>query len=62
MCQTNSNNFGFNRLSKWKSYKKQSVCLDLREASLQINERIGFFSDSKALRYIIMKLIVKTFL
>ena len=49
MCQTNSNNFGFNRLSKWKSYEKQSVCLDLREASLQINDRIEFFSDIKAI-------------
>ena len=40
MCQTNSNNFGFNRISKWKKYKKQSVCIDLREASLQINKKI----------------------
>lgn len=46
MCQTNSNNFGFNRLSKWKSKKKRSVCLDLREASLQINHRIRGCSDS----------------
>ncbi len=42
MCQTNSNNFGFNRISKWKSYKKKSVCVDLREASLQVNKRIHF--------------------
>jgi hypothetical protein len=41
MCQTNSNNFGFNRISKWKKYAKKSVCLDLREASLQINKRIS---------------------
>jgi bifunctional ADP-heptose synthase (sugar kinase/adenylyltransferase) len=46
MCQTNSNNFGFNRLSKWKSKTKRSVCLDLREASLQINHRISDCSDS----------------
>ena len=46
MCQTNSNNFGFNRLSKWKGKQKRSVCLDLREASLQINHRISDCSDS----------------
>jgi bifunctional ADP-heptose synthase (sugar kinase/adenylyltransferase) len=40
MCQTNSNNFGFNRISKWKNHKKKSACIDLREASLQINKRI----------------------
>jgi bifunctional ADP-heptose synthase (sugar kinase/adenylyltransferase) len=40
MCQTNSNNFGFNRISKWKKYKKKSACIDLREASLQVNKRI----------------------
>jgi bifunctional ADP-heptose synthase (sugar kinase/adenylyltransferase) len=45
MCQTNSNNFGFNRLSKWKNFKKKSVCLDLREASLQINRRISKLTD-----------------
>jgi len=41
MCQTNSNNFGFNRISKWKKYTKHSTCIDLREASLQINKRIS---------------------
>lgn len=41
MCQTNSNNFGFNRISKWKKNKKQSACIDLREASLQVNNRIA---------------------
>jgi bifunctional ADP-heptose synthase (sugar kinase/adenylyltransferase) len=41
MCQTNSNNFGFNRISKWKNKKKKSACIDLREASLQINRRIS---------------------
>jgi bifunctional ADP-heptose synthase (sugar kinase/adenylyltransferase) len=44
MCQTNSNNFGFNRISKWKNYKKRSVCIDLREASLQMNRK-GKFTD-----------------
>ncbi len=38
MTQTNSNNFGFNRVSKWKNYKKLMTCLDLREASLQMNK------------------------
>ena len=41
MCQTNSNNFGFNRISKWKNRTKKSTCIDLREASLQINKRIS---------------------
>ena len=45
MCQTNSHNFGFNRLSKWKNKKKKSVCIDLREASLQINHRIAECTD-----------------
>lgn len=49
MCQTNSNNFGFNRLSKWKNHHKQSICLDLREASLQVNERFENCSDEKAI-------------
>ena len=44
MCQTNSNNFGFNRISKWKNYKKKSVCIDLREASLQMNRNAKFTS------------------
>lgn len=42
MCQTNSNNFGFNRISKWKTHKKKAVCIDKREASLQINQRLDF--------------------
>lgn len=42
MCQTNSNNFGFNRISKWKNYKKKTVCIDLREASLQMNKKASF--------------------
>jgi bifunctional ADP-heptose synthase (sugar kinase/adenylyltransferase) len=42
MCQTNSNNFGFNRISKWKQKKKKSVCIDLREASLQLNKKLPF--------------------
>lgn len=49
MCQTNSNNFGFNRLSKWKSFKKRGVCVDLREASLQINRKIEKCTDQDAL-------------
>ncbi len=40
MCQTNSNNYGFNRISKWKNKRKKSACIDLREASLQVNKRI----------------------
>jgi len=47
MCQTNSNNFGFNRVSKWKSYKKASVCIDLREASLQLNKKLNFQNQSE---------------
>lgn len=46
MCQTNSHNFGFNRISKWKSKKKKSICIDLREASLQINHRIAECTDN----------------
>jgi bifunctional ADP-heptose synthase (sugar kinase/adenylyltransferase) len=46
MCQTNSHNFGFNRISKWKANRKRSVCIDLREASLQINRRISDCSDA----------------
>lgn len=42
MCQTNSNNFGFNRVSKWKKFRKKSVCIDLREASLQMNKKAHF--------------------
>jgi bifunctional ADP-heptose synthase (sugar kinase/adenylyltransferase) len=38
MCQTNSSNYGFNRVSKWKHLKKELVCIDKREASLQINK------------------------
>lgn len=45
MCQTNSHNFGFNRISKWKQNQKNSICIDLREASLQINHRIKDCSD-----------------
>ncbi|MFK8013687.1 MAG: PfkB family carbohydrate kinase [Marinicellaceae bacterium] len=49
MCQTNSYNFGFNRLSKWKSFQKQSVSLDLREASLQINKKMKNCSSQEAI-------------
>lgn len=45
MCQTNSHNFGFNRISKWKTRKKKSICIDLREASLQINHEIRECTD-----------------
>ena len=38
MAQTNSNNFGFNRVSKWKHHRKLMTCIDLREASLQMNK------------------------
>jgi bifunctional ADP-heptose synthase (sugar kinase/adenylyltransferase) len=40
MCQTNSNNFGFNRISKWKNVAKKSICIDIREASLQMNRKV----------------------
>jgi sugar/nucleoside kinase (ribokinase family) len=46
MTQTNSNNFGFNRMSKWKNKRKRSVTLDLREASLQMNRQIKGNSDT----------------
>ncbi len=49
MCQTNSNNFGFNRISKWKSKRKKSACIDLREASLQVNKRISNPSEKNIL-------------
>jgi len=39
MAQTNSNNFGYNRMSKWKKHSKRGACLDMREASLQVNRR-----------------------
>lgn len=42
MTQTNSNNFGYNRMSKWKDFKKKSACMDLREASLQVNSKTDF--------------------
>lgn len=48
MCQTNSNNFGFNRVSKWKNYRKKSVCLDLREASLHMNRKFKQCTDDDA--------------
>jgi bifunctional ADP-heptose synthase (sugar kinase/adenylyltransferase) len=42
MCQTNSNNFGYNRISKWKNLYKKAICIDLREASLQLNKKAKF--------------------
>ena len=47
MCQTNSNNFGFNRISKWRNHRKKSACIDLREASLQVNKRISKPGDKE---------------
>jgi bifunctional ADP-heptose synthase (sugar kinase/adenylyltransferase) len=49
MTQTNSNNFGFNRMSKWKKNRKKSVTLDLREASLQMNRAIRGSVDADIL-------------
>jgi bifunctional ADP-heptose synthase (sugar kinase/adenylyltransferase) len=49
MCQTNSNNFGFNRISKWRGQRKKSACIDLREASLQVNKRISNPTDKDIL-------------
>jgi bifunctional ADP-heptose synthase (sugar kinase/adenylyltransferase) len=49
MCQTNSNNFGFNRISKWKNMRKKSACIDLREASLQVNKKISKPSEKDIL-------------
>jgi len=46
MTQTNSNNFGYNRMSKWKEFKKKSACMDLREASLQVNKKTDFSERS----------------
>ncbi len=48
MTQTNSNNFGYNRMSKWKGFSKESACMDLREASLQLNEKTDF-SEKEAM-------------
>ena len=42
--QTNFENYGFNRVSKRKHLKKELVCIDKREASLQINTN---FNDLK---------------
>lgn len=47
MTQTNSNNFGFNRVSKWKNKRKLMTCLDLREASLQMNKH--YYSADEAM-------------
>ena len=46
MCQTNSNNFGFNRVSKWNHKNKKSVCIDKREASLQLNKNVDFLDHT----------------
>lgn len=47
MAQTNSNNFGFNRISKWKKFRKVMTCMDLREASLQMNRRYKKMTDEE---------------
>jgi bifunctional ADP-heptose synthase (sugar kinase/adenylyltransferase) len=46
MAQTNSNNFGYNRISKWKDKNKKSICIDAREASLQINRKTNFSKET----------------
>lgn len=48
MCQTNSANYGFNRVSKWKHLKKELVCIDKREASLQINTNFNELKNNYA--------------
>jgi bifunctional ADP-heptose synthase (sugar kinase/adenylyltransferase) len=50
MAQTNSNNFGFNRVSKWQAYHKKMICMDLREASLQMNKRFKSITDEELMR------------
>jgi len=47
MCQTNSNNYGFNRISKWKNFNKKCICLDKREASLQLNKMLKNISEEQ---------------
>mgnify|MGYP000960636551 CR=1 FL=1 len=49
MCQTNSNNYGFNRVSKWRQHRKKSITIDKREGSLQINKRADFKTDEEIL-------------
>ncbi len=51
MTQTNSNNFGYNRMSKWKKHAKLSACMDLREASLQLNQKTDF-SEREAISHL----------
>lgn len=40
MVQTNSSNFGYNKVSKWNKYRSKLVCLDRTEASLVLEQRI----------------------
>jgi bifunctional ADP-heptose synthase (sugar kinase/adenylyltransferase) len=47
MTQTNSNNFGYNRMSKWKDQAKKSACMDLREANLQVNLKTDFSQEGE---------------
>lgn len=49
MTQTNSNNFGFNRMSKWKHFSKLMACMDLREASMQMNRKYNEMTASDLL-------------
>jgi len=40
MVQTNSSNFGYNKVSKWNDYRSKLVCLDRTEASLVLGRKI----------------------
>jgi len=40
MVQTNSSNFGYNKVSKWNEYESKLVCLDRTEASLVLGKKI----------------------
>jgi cytidyltransferase-like protein len=41
MVQTNSSNFGYNKVSKWNQYRSKLVCLDRTEASLILGKQIN---------------------
>lgn len=47
MCQSNSNNYGFNRVSKWRDLRKKSVTIDKREGALQLNKRSAFDTNAE---------------
>jgi len=40
MVQTNSTNFGYNKVDKWNRYKSKLVCLDRTEASLLLGQEL----------------------